>query len=114
MFVLFHFSVSKMDLHIHLLFFPPDGCGLFQQNKSPCHKLKMVQEWFEKWGPTQNCAGGHIVMPYWCMKPIALTQNNKKQHPYSTQLPHPHTMRYKYNTQIINNCILRAAFNFFT
>ena len=26
----------------------PDGCGLFQQDNKPCHKAKMVQEWFEE------------------------------------------------------------------
>ena len=26
----------------------PDGCGLFQQDNVPCHKAKMVQEWFEE------------------------------------------------------------------
>ncbi|KAK3549087.1 hypothetical protein QTP70_031342 [Hemibagrus guttatus] len=25
----------------------PDGCGLFQQDNAPCHKAKMVQEWFD-------------------------------------------------------------------
>ena len=25
-----------------------DGCGLFQQDNAPCHKAKMVQEWFEE------------------------------------------------------------------
>ena len=24
------------------------GCGLFQQDNAPCHKAKMVQEWFEE------------------------------------------------------------------
>lgn len=23
----------------------PDGCGLFQQSNTPCHKTKVVQEW---------------------------------------------------------------------
>ncbi|KAK3515693.1 hypothetical protein QTP70_028532 [Hemibagrus guttatus] len=26
----------------------PDGCGLFQQDNAPCHKAKMVQEWFDE------------------------------------------------------------------
>ena len=26
----------------------PGGCGLFQQDNAPCHKAKMVQEWFEE------------------------------------------------------------------
>ncbi|KAK3563503.1 hypothetical protein QTP86_030370 [Hemibagrus guttatus] len=26
----------------------PDGCGLFQQDKAPCHKAKMLQEWFDE------------------------------------------------------------------
>lgn len=26
----------------------PDGTGLFQQDNAPCHKAKMVQEWFEE------------------------------------------------------------------
>jgi len=26
----------------------PGGCCLFQQDNAPCHKAKMVQEWFEK------------------------------------------------------------------
>lgn len=26
----------------------PDASGLFQQDDVPCHKAKMVQEWFEK------------------------------------------------------------------
>ena len=26
----------------------PDGCGLFQQDNTPCHKAKMVHEWFEE------------------------------------------------------------------
>ncbi|KAK3505622.1 hypothetical protein QTP70_021284 [Hemibagrus guttatus] len=24
----------------------PDGCGLFEQDSAPCHKVKMVHEWF--------------------------------------------------------------------
>ena len=26
----------------------PDGRGLFQQDNAPCHKAKMVQDWFEE------------------------------------------------------------------
>ncbi len=26
----------------------PGGCGLFRQDNAPCHKAKMVQEWFEE------------------------------------------------------------------
>ena len=26
----------------------PDGSGLFQQDNAPCHKTKMLQEWFEE------------------------------------------------------------------
>ncbi|KAK3543439.1 hypothetical protein QTP70_020917, partial [Hemibagrus guttatus] len=26
----------------------PDGCGLFQQDNAPCHKAKMLQEWFDE------------------------------------------------------------------
>ncbi|KAK3554948.1 hypothetical protein QTP86_001871 [Hemibagrus guttatus] len=26
----------------------PDACGLFQQDNAPCHKAKMVQEWFDE------------------------------------------------------------------
>ena len=26
----------------------PDGCGLVQQDNTPCHKAKLVQEWFEE------------------------------------------------------------------
>ena len=36
--------------HVHPLMETvfPDGCGLFQQDNKPCHKAKMVQEWFEE------------------------------------------------------------------
>ncbi|KAL1256382.1 hypothetical protein QQF64_011927, partial [Cirrhinus molitorella] len=26
----------------------PGGCGLFQHDKAPCHKAKMVQGWFKE------------------------------------------------------------------
>ncbi|KAK3519523.1 hypothetical protein QTP70_033853, partial [Hemibagrus guttatus] len=26
----------------------PDGCGLFQQDNAPCHKAKIIQEWFDE------------------------------------------------------------------
>ena len=42
--------LSTVADHVHpfmeMVF--PDGCGLFQQDDAPCHKAKMVQEWFEQ------------------------------------------------------------------
>ncbi|KAK3564923.1 hypothetical protein QTP86_031044 [Hemibagrus guttatus] len=42
--------LSIVTDHVHPLMETvfPDGCGLFQQDNAPCHKVKMVQEWFDE------------------------------------------------------------------
>ncbi|KAK3532978.1 hypothetical protein QTP70_006210 [Hemibagrus guttatus] len=45
----------------------PHGCGLFQQDNVPCHKAKMVQEWFDehnnKFEKLRQALGGQVVLP---------------------------------------------------
>ncbi|KAK3539724.1 hypothetical protein QTP70_012747 [Hemibagrus guttatus] len=42
--------LSIVTDHVHLFMEAvfPDGCGLFQQDNAPCHKAKMLQEWFDE------------------------------------------------------------------
>ncbi|KAK3520422.1 hypothetical protein QTP70_024176, partial [Hemibagrus guttatus] len=43
-------SLSIVADHVHPVMETvfPDACGLFQQDNAPCHKTKMVQEWFDE------------------------------------------------------------------
>ncbi|KAK3531484.1 hypothetical protein QTP70_023275, partial [Hemibagrus guttatus] len=39
----------------------PDACGLFQQDNAPCHKAKMVQEWFDEHNNKFEVFIGHMI-----------------------------------------------------
>ncbi|KAK3568343.1 hypothetical protein QTP86_004953 [Hemibagrus guttatus] len=41
-------NIVKDHVHPFMEMVFPDGCGLFQQDNVPCHKAKMVQEWFDE------------------------------------------------------------------
>ncbi|KAK3510151.1 hypothetical protein QTP70_026736 [Hemibagrus guttatus] len=43
-----YLSIVTDHLHPFMETVFPDGCGLFQQNNTPCHKAKMGQEWFDE------------------------------------------------------------------
>ena len=43
-----YLSIVADHVHSFIETVFPGGCGLFQQDNAPCHKAKMVQEWFEE------------------------------------------------------------------
>jgi len=43
-----YLSIAADHVHPFMETAFPGGCGLFQQENAPCHKAKMVQEWFEE------------------------------------------------------------------
>ncbi|KAK3570021.1 hypothetical protein QTP86_009164 [Hemibagrus guttatus] len=43
-----YLSIVAEHVHPFMEMVFPDGCGLFQQDNVPCHKAKMVQEWFDE------------------------------------------------------------------
>jgi len=42
-----YLSIVADHVHPFMEMVFPGGCGLFRQDNAPCHKTKMVQEWFE-------------------------------------------------------------------
>ncbi|KAK3524459.1 hypothetical protein QTP70_029308, partial [Hemibagrus guttatus] len=43
-----YLSIVADHVHPFMETMLSDGCGLFQQDIAPCHKAKMVQEWFDE------------------------------------------------------------------
>ncbi|KAK3553900.1 hypothetical protein QTP70_012922 [Hemibagrus guttatus] len=43
-----YLSIVADHVHTFMETVFPDGCGLFQRDNAPCHKAKMLQEWFDE------------------------------------------------------------------
>ncbi|KAK3562823.1 hypothetical protein QTP86_010397 [Hemibagrus guttatus] len=43
-----YLSIVADHVHPFMETLFPDVCGLFQQDNAPCHKAKMLQEWFDE------------------------------------------------------------------
>ncbi|GBM34607.1 hypothetical protein AVEN_171647-1 [Araneus ventricosus] len=43
-----YLNIIADQLHPYMAFVFPTGNGIFQQDKAPCHKARIVLEWFEE------------------------------------------------------------------
>ncbi|GBO12048.1 hypothetical protein AVEN_3544-1 [Araneus ventricosus] len=43
-----YLNITADQLHPYMAFFFPTGNEIFQQDKAPCHKARIVLEWFEE------------------------------------------------------------------
>ncbi|GBO44314.1 hypothetical protein AVEN_150192-1 [Araneus ventricosus] len=43
-----YLNIIAYQLHPYLAFVFPTGNGIFQQDNAPCHKVRIVLEWFEE------------------------------------------------------------------
>ena len=43
-----HLNIIADQLHPYMDYVFPAGNGMFQQENVPCHKVKIVKEWFQE------------------------------------------------------------------
>ncbi|GBM93109.1 hypothetical protein AVEN_32036-1 [Araneus ventricosus] len=43
-----YLNIIADQLHLYMAFVFPTGNGIFQQGNAPCHKARIVLEWFEE------------------------------------------------------------------
>ncbi|GBM17107.1 hypothetical protein AVEN_133359-1 [Araneus ventricosus] len=56
-----YLNIIANQLHLNMVFVFPTGNRSFQQDNAPCHKARIVLEWFERILMNSTECPGHLI-----------------------------------------------------